>query len=112
MIEFALSLCFICLLILAVDIVETYFNYKKWIKEGELLKDFPNWEKTKKPNIWFSIWCLALFLNIPLTIGVAFWIGDFKDFLILFVFIAIYFLVYEIIYHIVKAIIKNKNKDR
>ena len=56
--------------------------YKSWIKKGRLVSMFPEWKNTKKPIVWFLVWSIIFFLNVPLFVGLSFRLGTIKKLLI------------------------------
>lgn len=53
------------------ELVISYGVWMMWIYNKGLIKLFPNWEGTKKPQKCYLIWFLSMLLDEPIYIGIA-----------------------------------------
>ena len=111
--ELFIAIIGISLLIIFINITDCFIKFTGLIKGGKILEYFPSWGGTKKPLLWYIIWSIVEFLDLPLFIVVAVLNGSTEYLLVSFLLtVPTYIILYEIIYVIATYIQKqiiNKN---
>ena len=99
------------IIISIVNVIFNFTNYRKRIKNGELKKDFPSWDKRKIIR-WNVIWNLSLWGNIIIYLIISLSLrNQWSIGAGLFISLIYIFCVEVILYPIVKRYIKQKNKS-
>lgn len=52
------------LIIIIINLLTSYSLYKCWIKQGGLVKIFPEWENTNKIKKWYGVWVFLIWCDL------------------------------------------------